>query len=172
MSNVILRRAGTAVLALVAAAVLTTSAAMAQQDPDKVRSGQNIWRSKANCQTCHGWSGDGVKMDTQMPDGANLRETTLERDGILEVMRCGRPGLGMPAFERNPYSDGRCYGMKMADIKAAELNLTDPAATLTAREMDDVIEFLYAKVIGKGTMDRQKCIEFWGTEAAVCKEYK
>ena len=38
-----------------------------------------LFRQKANCQACHGWAGDGRKMDSQMPDGANLRDTTLDR---------------------------------------------------------------------------------------------
>jgi hypothetical protein len=110
-------------------------------------------------------------MDTQMPDGANLRTTRLDREGVLRAIRCGRPGKGMPAFDRLAYTDGRCADIKLADLKRLGLELHDPAATLQPREMELVTDFLYAKVIGKGPMDRAKCIEFWGSDVATCNEF-
>ena len=76
-----------------------------------------LFLSKGGCQSCHGWAGDGRKTDNQMPDGANLRETLLDRDIIVMTIKCGRPGRHMPAYDRLAYSDGRCYGMKQADLK-------------------------------------------------------
>ncbi|HEX7793288.1 MAG TPA: hypothetical protein VF456_03010, partial [Vicinamibacterales bacterium] len=61
-------------------------------DPADIAAGMRIFRSKADCQTCHGWAGDGRKMDTQMPDGANLRTTRLNRNAIITAIKCGRPG--------------------------------------------------------------------------------
>ena len=81
-------------------------------DPADIAAGMRIFRSKADCQTCHGWAGDGRKMDTQMPDGANLRTTRLNRNGIITAIKCGRPGKEMPAFDRLAYSDGRCNNLK------------------------------------------------------------
>src|SRR3954464_15838073 len=86
-------------------------------DPTDVAAGMRIYRQKADCQSCHGWAADGRKMDTQMPDGANLRTTRLGRAGIIAAIKCGRPGRGMPAFDRFAYSDGRCNDMKQADLK-------------------------------------------------------
>src|SRR5207245_68340 len=89
-------------------ALLSGSIAWAQAaDPSDIAEGGRLFRQKANCQACHGWAGDGRKMDTQMPDGANLRETTLDRQDLVMVIKCGRPGTGMPAFDRFAYSDGR-----------------------------------------------------------------
>ena len=48
----------------------------------------------------------------------------------------------------------------------------DPPATLQPREIDTLVEFLYAKVIGKGPMGRAKCVDFWGSEVDACKELK
>src|SRR5947207_15435425 len=92
--------------------------------------GMRISLQKRNCQACHGWAGDGRKMDNQMPDGANLRETKLERGDLIVAIKCGRPGRSMPAFDKLAYSDGRCYGMKAAGLKAGGLSLPDPPATL------------------------------------------
>ncbi|HWP89594.1 MAG TPA: c-type cytochrome, partial [Burkholderiales bacterium] len=46
-------------------------------DAGDIAEGMRLFMQKGNCQACHGWSGDGRKMDNQMPDGANLRETKL-----------------------------------------------------------------------------------------------
>ena len=69
-------------------------------DPEDIAEGMSIFRTKADCQTCHGWAADGRKMDTQMPDAPNLRTTRLGKAGIVYDIKCGRPGRGMPAFDR------------------------------------------------------------------------
>lgn len=140
-------------------------------DPQDVAEGMRIYRQKADCQTCHGWAADGRKMDTQMPDGANLRTTRLGRAGIVAAIKCGRPGRGMPAFDKFAYSDGRCFNMKAADLKEKGLELPDAPATLQPREIEMVTDFLFAKVIGKGPMDRAACIEYWGQDVDACKEF-
>ncbi|MSO30516.1 MAG: cytochrome c [Acidobacteria bacterium] len=140
-------------------------------DPQDVAEGMRIYRQKADCQTCHGWAADGRKMDTQMPDGANLRTSRLGRAGIVMAIKCGRPGRSMPAFDRFAYSDGRCFGMKASDLKDKGLDLPDPPATLQPREIEMVTDFLFAKVIGKGPMDRAACIEFWSADVDTCKEF-
>jgi mono/diheme cytochrome c family protein len=160
---------------VLAAGVLGGSFVDAQQaeatpDPTDIAAGMRIFRQKGDCQTCHGWAGDGKKMDTQMPDGANLRTTRLGRAGIIQAIKCGRPGRQMPAFDKFAYSDGRCNNMKMADLDRLNLELTDPPATLQPREIEQVTDFLFAKVIGKGPMTRAACIEFWGSEVETCKD--
>jgi len=139
-------------------------------DPESIAAGMRIFKQKADCQACHGWAADGRKMDTQMPDGANLRTTKLTRDKLIIAIKCGIPGKGMPAFDKLAYSDGRCYGMKQADLQKLG-SLPDPAATLQAREIDQVADFLFAKVVGQGPMDRAKCIEYWGSDVEACHEF-
>lgn len=140
-------------------------------DPADVTAGMRIFRQKADCQSCHGWAADGRKMDTQMPDGANLRTTRLARAGIIATIQCGRPGRSMPAFDRLAYSDGRCNDMKVADLKRLGLELPDPVATLQPREVEQLADFLFTKVIGKGPMDRTACIEYWGSDVGACTEF-
>ena len=69
------------------------------------------------------------------------------------------------------YSDGRCYGLKQADLRARQLTLPDPPATLAAIEIGRVADFLFARVIGKGPMDHAKCVEFFGSVVETCKEF-
>ena len=138
-------------------------------DPADVAEGMRLYLQKGDCQACHGWAADGRKMDSQMPDGSNLRETRLDRARLIQTIKCGRPGTGMPAFDKYDYSDGRCYGMKQADLKSP---MPDPPATFQPREIDLIADFLFAKVVGKGPMDRAKCIEYWGSDVDACREFK
>lgn len=155
---------------VVVAALLAAAVQAQAPDPADVAEGMRLFLQKANCQACHGWAGDGRKMDSQMPDGPNLREIARSRDDVIAVIKCGRPGRSMPAFDRLAYSDGRCYGMTRADLKARELSLPDPPATLQPREIELLAGFLFAKVIGKGPMDRAKCVDYWGSEVEACGE--
>ena len=137
---------------------------------DTVAAGMRIYRQKADCQACHDWAGDGRKMDNQMPDAANLRESQLDREQLIFVIKCGLPGRSMPAFDRLAYTDDRCLGRTHADLDRMGLELFDPAATLQNREVERVADFLLDKVVGQGPMDRAKCIDFWGEDVDVCSE--
>lgn len=139
--------------------------------PEDVAAGFRIYRQKADCQSCHGWAADGRKMESQMPDGANLRTTKLDRAKLIQAIKCGIPGKPMPAFDKFAYTDGRCYGMKQADLQKLGTTMPDPPATLQAREIEQVADFLFAKVVGKGPMNHAACVEYWGSDVDVCKEF-
>ena len=157
--------------ALLTLTFATVVAAQTAPDPENVAEGMRLYRTKGDCQSCHGWAADGRKMDTQMPDGANLRTTRLNRALLLMTIKCGRPGKGMPAYDRLAYSDGRCYNMKASDLNSKGLEVPDPPATLQVREMESILDFLQVKVVGKGPMDHATCIEYWGSDQGVCKEF-
>src|ERR1700694_2181113 len=83
--------------ALVSAAIMAVrigAGAQGQEqkplDAADVADGMRLYQQKGNCQSCHGWAGDGRKTDSQMPDGANLRETKLNRAGLILTIKCGR----------------------------------------------------------------------------------
>ena len=161
-----------AAAAFIGVSLLVAVAAHAA-DAGDIAEGMRLFMQKANCQACHGWAGDGRKMDNQMPDGANLRETRLDRTTFAMIVRCGLPGTGMPPFDKFAYSDGRCFGKKESDLKAQGLKMADPPATLQAREVELIADFACAKIVGKGAMDRAKCTDYGGGEATdVCKELK
>src|SRR6267154_6648419 len=160
------------VLAVAACILAGAGAAQAQSvDPADITAGMRIFHQQAHCQACHGWSGDGHKMDFQMPDGADLRASTLDRDALILTIKCGRPGTAMPAFDKFAYSDGRCFGLKQADLKARNLDMFDPPATLAPNEVGYVVDFLTARVVGKGPMDHAKCVAFWGSEVELYADY-
>src|ERR1700704_400129 len=109
--------------ALIAQTLAVVGAAAQAPNADDVAEGMRLYRQKGDCQACHGWGADGRKMDSQMPDGANLRTTKLNRANIITAIKCGRPGKGMPAFDRLAYSDGRCYDMKQGDLKRLRVGM-------------------------------------------------
>ena len=149
---------------------LLSGAPVFAADTEDLAEGLRLFTQKGNCQGCHGWAGDGRKMDNQMPSGANLRESQLDRNNMLMTIKCGRPGRGMPAYDRLAYSDGRCYGQKKADLQG--VSLEDPPATLQPREMETLVDFLFAKIVKQGPMDRTRCAAYWGSDAEVCREFK
>ena len=167
-----MRRAAVTLAAL-AGVLFVAPVHLAAQTPDAsdIAEGARLFRQKGNCQSCHGWAGDGRKMDTQMPDGANLRETRLDRAALIMTIKCGLPGTGMPPFDKFAYSDGRCYGLKQADLRQAGQRMSDPPATLQNREIEFIADFMFAKIVGKGPMDHAKCIEYWGQETEACGEF-
>ena len=142
--------------------------ASAQPGERNIAAGRRLYHQKADCQSCHGWSGDGRKMDNQAPDGANLRESALNRDQLVFVIKCGLPGREMPAFDRLAYTDDRCLGRTRRDLRRMGLRLPEPGATLQNREVERLVDFLLAKVVGQGEMNRERCIDFWGEEVNVC----
>ena len=166
-------RSAPLIMATLAAGLAAFPALLAAQaqDASDIAEGGRLFRQKANCQACHGWAGDGRKLDSQMPDGANLRETKLDRDAVVMTIKCGIPGAGMPPFDKFAYTDGRCYGLKKADLAKSGQTLSDPPDTLQVREINMLVDFLYAKIIGKGPMNHAKCVEFWGAEAEPCKDF-
>ena len=140
--------------------------------PEDIAAGQRIYRQKADCQSCHGWAADGRKMDSQMPDGANLRTTKLDRAKLIMAIKCGVPGKMMPAFDKFAYTDGRCYNKTKADLEKYPTRMPDPPATLQPREIEYIADFLMSRVVGKGALDHAKCVELWGADTDVCKDLK
>jgi mono/diheme cytochrome c family protein len=71
-----LRSCSGALLAAAIIAVAFSGGAQEQEqkplDAADIAEGMRLFQQKGNCQSCHGWAGDGRKTDSQMPDGANL----------------------------------------------------------------------------------------------------
>src|SRR5262245_41578417 len=90
--GIVRRLMGLAVLVAALAGGAVGSSVAYAQSADDIAAGRQLFMQKGNCQACHGWAGDGRKMDSQMPDGANLREIPLDRDIVIKTVKCGRPG--------------------------------------------------------------------------------
>ena len=124
--------------------VLVLSAARAQN----VSFGERLFRDKADCQFCHGIDGDG-RGDPRSPGrAANLHETRLDREQLIEVIACGRPGTEMPHFDKYAYEDTDCYGLKGKDL-GADAPHYPHSTTLTRREIEAIADYILATFVGK-----------------------
>jgi mono/diheme cytochrome c family protein len=152
----------------VAAAVLLMhgTAALAQDDP-RVRAGLEVWRS-SGCVDCHGPFADGERDDDDYPLGANLRTTRLDAAGIKRTIMCGRPGTGMPSFDGAAYMARPCYGRPLGP---APDNLQPTPRTLSLDEIDALIAYLQARIVGHGKVTRQECRSYYEDKAG-CEDFK
>lgn len=130
--------------------------------------GKNVWKVKIDCGRCHGWPGNGVPDDPRQPAGSDLRQTQLTREQLIEVIKCGRPGTGMPHFDARAYEDKRCYDSTRADL--GDQTPPTSAVSLIGREIEAVVDYLEAKVINRGEITREECVEYFG-ETPTCDLY-
>ena len=154
--------------------VLGVASAMAwpaeAQTSGDIGLGKRLYQEKATCGFCHGWSGNGAG-DPQSPGkAANLRETKLDHDQLVEVVRCGVPGgTAMPHFDKFAWTKGEeCYGM--TDVEVGDKKPPAPPAALQKREIEPIVAYLEAKVVGKGPPTVADCEDYFGQGSVRCRE--
>src|SRR5215510_10232441 len=117
--------------------------------------GKEIFKSKAVCQYCHKWDASGDQ--GYGGNALSLRATHLTPEQLTEVVKCGRPGTGMPYHDRFAYTDKRCYGHTREEMG------TDmpPAGNdfLSQREVDAVVKHLFARAVGHGPATYEYCFD-------------
>jgi hypothetical protein len=154
-----------------AAALVLLPAVAQPARADDYAFGRRIFYNKAQCTYCHGWAGNGEGEPQSSGGAANLRETKLGRDQLIEVISCGVPGKAMPRFDDSSYNDGRCYGGISEDKVGKYLPPLPPGSVLTQREIGVLVDFLQAKIIGRGPITRGECEENFGAGARSCQQY-
>src|SRR5262245_55664536 len=147
----------TAILSVTATALICSTAAFAQND-DKVKAGLAAWRN-SGCADCHGAFANGEKERDESPTGADLRRARLNADELKLVIRCGRQGTGMPSFEEGARG---CSG-GVGDYPAP--------AKLSAEQIDDVVAYLQARIVGKGKITKQECLLYYTDKPDWCDDY-
>jgi mono/diheme cytochrome c family protein len=153
---------------LLVAAALSSTATLAQSQ-DKVAAGMEVWKS-SGCSDCHGSFADGNQEDGDFPVGANLRTTRLDTAGLKLTISCGRPGTGMPSFDEGAYKLRACYGHPLG---AAPDNLQPTPRALSLDEIDALIAYLQARIIGRGKITREECLTYFGdTLSSSCDDLK
>ena len=152
-----------------AVGVLVQAAAAFAQNEDKVKAGLMMWRN-SGCADCHGAFADGEKQRDESPTGANLRTTRLDATALKQTIGCGRPGTGMPAFDEGAYKVRACNGQALG---APPSDLYPAPRTLTPDEIDAVVTYLQARIVGKGrTITKQECLFYYADQPDWCDEYK
>lgn len=124
---------------------------------------------KANCVGCHNWTGSGG--GGYGGASANLRATQLTPEQIAETVRCGRPATGMPYFERDAYKDGRCFGLKAADLPHGQMP-PEPQLFLRPSEIEAVTAYVVDHIKGRGDPTFEECQAFFGEATRACNRYR
>ncbi len=143
------------------------AAVSVQAEPD-LDAGKTVYKD-ANCIGCHKWHGGGG--GGYGGAALSLRETEMDRELLIEVIKCGRPATRMPYHVRGAYKSVDCYdGSTKADFgddfppKAAKL--------LRDEQIEAVTDYLIAKLQGQGDATYEQCIDFWGEGSKQCASMK
>jgi mono/diheme cytochrome c family protein len=128
-------------------------------DTASVARGLRVFRDKANCASCHAWTGQG-QIGARPP---SLVTTELGKDGLVETIACGRAGGTMPSHLAASWTPAfPCYGGKlMKDIGEGQMP-PKPSATLTIDEINDVADYILAFYKGK-PMSFFNCVAYFGS---------
>lgn len=153
-----------AVAVSLAALALAAPVSRAEQTPDPER-GKVVFRTVGGCVSCHGWAADGeTGVNLRSPPGSSLRESTLDLDGLIEVIACGRPGTAMPYHDKSAYRDDRCYGLVKADLDPDTAPVR--GKTLRSDDIANLAAYLQTRVIGLGAPTFAECADFFDNPAA------
>lgn len=147
--------------ALLSGLMVTAGHTLAQGSADL---GRRVYE-KANCVGCHKWHGGGG--GGYGGAALSLREMTLERDDLIEVIRCGRPVTRMPYHDRSAYQATPCFG----GLTKADLGGDFPAKAATFlrdQEIEAVADYVLTTIQGKGEPTYEDCVAFWGEDAKQC----
>ena len=139
---------------------LFSGTANAAQNSPEV--GQAIYK-RANCVGCHKWHGDGG--GGYGGAALSLRQTELEKLQIMETVKCGRPGTGMPYFSRDSYpsdSAPQCYGLTSKDLET--MHVAQAGVFLGPEEIEAVADYVISAIKGKGDPNLADCVAFFGEE--------
>ena len=122
---------------------------------------------KGNCMGCHKWHGDGG--GGYGGAALSLRETGLDREQLITIIACGRPGTIMPFFDKKGYVDDRCFGVKFSDFEGDDKNRPLRAKNfLNARQIDAVVDFIIDDLQGK-KLSKDYCLKFFGKPTRSCE---
>jgi mono/diheme cytochrome c family protein len=120
------------------ALLLLMSGTIRSQD---VSFGDRLFHEKADCQFCHG--------DPRSPGkGSDLHATKLDREQVIEVIRCGRPGSEMPYFDKYAFEDKSCYGLSATDL-GKQMPPEPHSTSLTKREIEALADYILTTYKGK-----------------------
>lgn len=133
---------------------------------DERAAGKAVYK-KANCIGCHKWHGMGG--GGYGGAALSLRNTLLEREFLIEVIRCGRPATRMPFHDRHAWKQGECFG---ATLQALGSNAPpDAAKFLRPPEIEAVADYVLSALKGRDEPTKDECVAFWGAQARECTRF-
>lgn len=151
---------GATVIVAVSISIGSATRALAQNDA-QIKAGLTVWRN-SGCADCHGAFANGEKERDESPSGADIRRARLSTDELKLAIRCGRPGTGMPSFEEDAHG---CTA-------GAAGNLYPAPRKLSLEEIDNVVIYLQARIVGHGRITRQECLFYYDNDESWCEDYR
>ena len=128
--------------------------------------GLNVYK-KGNCMGCHSWHGKG---GGGYGAGVSLRNMDLTLDEIINVVKCGRPGTGMPYFLRKAYKEEKCYDTTMKDYDDSYRPVSSKKF-LSSKQINAVSLFV-KEVLHNKKLDKNYCEFFYKKGSKVCINLK
>ena len=129
---------------------------------EKFTYGLNVYK-KGNCMGCHSWHGKG---GGGYGAGVSLRNMGISLDEIVNVIRCGRPGTGMPYFYKKSYKEEKCYDTTFADYDDSYRPVSSKKF-LSLKQIDAVSLFIINLLQGK-ELTKEYCEFFFNKGSKVC----
>jgi len=131
-----------------------------------IERGHDVFSRLGNCISCHGWNGDGMGKNPRSEGAAaKLRESQLDTQGFMDIIRCGIPGTPMPFHDSQAYKNPDvCFGQVMADFDAGQT----PRKGKTFRQPDlvNLVAYIQTHVQGAGETTLEQCQDFFGDSAS------
>jgi mono/diheme cytochrome c family protein len=122
---------------------------------------------RANCMSCHKWHGDGGP--GYGGAAISLRKTQLNREQLIQTILCGRPGAGMPYFDRQAYKQKACYEMTFDDFTDDPDHKPMPGKKfLNERQVNAVADFIVNELQGQ-PLSKEYCEMFYSGPTRQCE---
>jgi mono/diheme cytochrome c family protein len=166
MTSVANAASGIRTCAIIVSAALSAFSPLALAQDAKVKAGLEVWKT-AGCPDCHGPFADGDKQRDEAPTGANLRTARIDAPTLTEIIRCGRPGTGMPRFGKDAYQPRGCYGQPAGPVPDG---LYPTPRELAPDEIEAVVAYLSAKVVGHRKITPEDCAFYYGEGSDSCQD--
>ncbi len=119
-----------------------------------------------NCMGCHKWHGNGGP--GYGGAAMSLRDTGLDKEQLISLIACGRPGTNMPYFHKKSYINDSCFGLKFEDFEGDDNNRPLKAKVyLNDRQIKAVTNFILSDLKGK-KLTKEYCVKFFGKPTRSC----
>ncbi len=155
--------------------LLAPAAARGQAAPDMatLEEGMRLYQGLNSCELCHLFNGSGFQHNMLFgpvpAGGPSLVKSTMTRDGMIEMVSCGKLTAGsiMPKYRGDAWTRDRpCWGKLAADIPADEMPLHGERL-LSGRQIEAVVDYVRAAYQGTG-MGRAWCMRYFPTSPKAC----
>ena len=145
-----------------------------EADPALMEEGMRIYKTKAGCDVCHGWRGQGGTPREDLenePNPVSLVRSGIDRNTMIELVSCGTPGGYMPRYLAAAWTEAHpCYG-KLANDLPPESLPPAPYTVLQPSQIDAVVSYVQEVYQGKG-MTLDYCEKYFSPNSRACNHFR